>query len=492
MTTADVVIRGLTFKGKVARFMLDKTREISIEGGFRAGKTAAALWKVRESLKHNPGIIWFLCRYSDTDTRTKLKPAIDAWWMRYDADDPPVWDASAQCYNFANGSKAIVFGLKGVDARSRYSKLRGLGADTGVAGIMIDEAQELPEDIGRELRGRMSQSGYPLQLLFVSNPLNVTEWIAKQFPKDNKLPNRVYYAVPLSDNAHNLPDDFVQGLLASYPPEHAKHASVILGERGMNVDGTPVFEHTFNRALHVRDVDFSPHETLLEGFDFGQHNTCYVAAQRMYSGGLVFLGGVFGQELFLDDFLPTVKSFRSEWFGELDTRRTRACCPPPGAMIPSKGNRYTNVSLLRRSGFMPIFNEHSNSPDVQLALIERMAGYMRRRNVEGHEQLAINTAERSWLKASREGTEPFPFLAQAMEGGFVWDAHYKSVDNNVVRQPKADDWFIHGMRCALNIELNFCVDQPSREEIEKRSQTNRDRSGERGELARSVASWMGM
>ena len=64
----------MVWKGVVSDFLEDTTRYIDLEGGFRAGKTTVALWKVLTSCLEHPGIQWLICRYSDGDTQSKLKP----------------------------------------------------------------------------------------------------------------------------------------------------------------------------------------------------------------------------------------------------------------------------------------------------------------------------------------------------------------------------------------------------------------------------------
>lgn len=455
----------LVFSGVVADFIRDTSREISIEGGVRAGKTTAALWKVRQSCADHRGIKWFVCRYSNTDTEDKLRRQWEEVIAQFDGDIP-TWNASTHSYDFENGSSVIMFGLKAADARSRYSKLRGLG----VAGIMVDEAQEMPADIALELRGRLSQQGFPVQLIFVSNPMNVDSWLAKQFPIKDTISGRKYFAVSMYDNGANLPDEMIAGLEAAYPPEHAKYASIILGQRGVNVEGTPVYDGVFNRALHVQPVAFAATQPLLEAFDIGQRNVAWIVAQRIYAGGLAFLGGVLGQELFLEDFLPIVQEYRTQWFRHLSSVRT--CCASPGGTVSSK-NRYTNVALLKRAGFRPMFTDYGNTPDVVLAMIESLAAYMRGMNDDDEPRLAVNNNPERWIRASREGRVPCPFVAQAFEAGYAWDEHKVSVGNNKISQPREDDWFIHGMRCAENIELNFCAHRPTPQERDARLRATR-------------------
>jgi hypothetical protein len=70
----------------------------------------------------------------------------------------------------------------------------------------------------------------------------------------------------------------------------------------------------FNRALHVQPLTYNPKLPLLEGIDFGRHHPCIVWAQYTPYGQIHYLGGLMGQDLFLEDFLPVAKQYRAQWF----------------------------------------------------------------------------------------------------------------------------------------------------------------------------------
>ena len=74
MTTAVEPELRMVWRGVVSEFIQDETRLEDLEGAFRSGKTTAALWKVFTSCLDFPGIAWLICRYTDGDTQTKLKP----------------------------------------------------------------------------------------------------------------------------------------------------------------------------------------------------------------------------------------------------------------------------------------------------------------------------------------------------------------------------------------------------------------------------------
>jgi chloramphenicol 3-O-phosphotransferase len=112
--------------------------------------------------------------------------------------------------------------------------------------------------------------------------------------------------------------------------------------------------------------------------------------------------------------------------------------------------------------------EGSNAANVQLGLIEQLAGYQRRRNSTGDESFGVNSDPSRWLTASSEGVEPDPFMSHAFEANAVWDEHMASVGNDVVRKVHEDDWFANALHCVQAIEVNFCGRRQTEHEREQR------------------------
>ena len=443
----------MRWRGPIGAFLQDQTAEIDLEGALSSGKTTACLWKEFNAYQEMPGIWGWMGRYGDGETQTKVKPAFEAVCQQ--AGCIPTWNAKELCYDFPNGSKAYSYGLKSPDALSRYSKMRGMG----VARIYVDQTEELPEDFSLELRLRLRQPGFPHQLVFSPNPPNVTHWLAQQFPADNRIPNRRLYTVSIHDNAHNLPAELLEAALRAYPQEHAKHRSVILGLRGMNVMGEPVYKGAFVRALHEVPLAYDPRLPLEMALDFGKHHPCVIFRQVSPLGQVRYLGGILGQQLYLDDFLELVLRYRSQWFP--NPVSLKECCDPAGAADTSHGTSGA-VKILREKGFRPIFKPDSNSPVVRLAMVERIASHMRRRAADRSEAFAINRDPEMWLTISEKATSPDRFLADGFEAGYVWDEHMVSVGNKQVRKPKKDGWYEHGQNCAEYLEVNFGAAPPVR------------------------------
>lgn len=471
----------MRWRGPIADFMLDATPEIDLEGALSSGKTTAALWKVWQSLHDHPGIRWWIGRYGDGDTQTKVRPAFETICQQ--AGEVPIWNAKELAYDFSNRSKCYAYGLKSPDAMSRYSKLRGMD----VAGAYEDQTEELPEDIGLELRARIRQQGFPHQLLFSPNPPNVTHWLARQFPDNNSKPGRKLYSISIHDNAHNLNPSTIAALLAAYPPEHAKHRSVILGKRGVNVNGVPVYAGHFARSAHVGATRYDPHRPLLLALDFGKHHPCVVVGQQPYSGGLHLLGGLLGQDLFLDDFLPIVKQTLAQWFPS-QPGGIQICCDPAGSHQNSQGTRFNGVDIVRRFGWAPSWRDNANAPDVRGGCIEALGAHMRRRTADG-EAFQVESDPARWLRVSGDGPHAEPFVVDALEAGYVWDEHMVSVGNKQIRKPKKDGWFEHGMNCTEYLELTYGADRPTQEASAARKAKRESAGGV--PMPRGPMSWAG-
>lgn len=452
----------MVWVGPVSKFLEDETRFVDLEGAIRSGKTTAALWKVFDSCIEHPGIHWLICRYSDDDTKTKLKPV----WRKIclDAGVQPVWHAEGRYDELPNGSWVYIFGLKAQDLTMRYAKFRGLT----LAGIYNDQTEELPYDVYEELSGRLSQMGHPNQILLTPNPPSEDHWLTDEFPETNHRAHHRYYQVSVYDNAHNLPPETITHLEIVYPVGHSKHGPMLLGKRGLNVEGKPVYgplkphlpeTAAFQRDRHERSLVLDPTLPLYEAIDFGKHHPCVVWAQYTPYAELRVLGGVMGQNLFLEDFAPIVQQYRQRWFG--NALEVLTCCDPAGSHNNSQGLTQNGVKVLEDCGYFPTYKVDSNMPAVRLAMVERIAGHMRRRSPTGE---AFGVDKDRFLRISPQDVVKHTFLADGFQAGYVWDEHMVSVANKPMRSPKKDGWYEHGQNCLEYLEHNFGGVQPTIEQ----------------------------
>ena len=445
----------MAFKGKHWDALVDRTtREMDIEGAVRSGKTTVCLCRELAACIDFPGIHILLARWTDSGVYGLLVPL----WVSLcnKAGHQLAWHADEEYYEFPNKSRAFVRGLKANDAVLRYSKFRGLT----LARVYVDQAEEIPQDVYLELAARLSQPGYSHQITISPQSVSDNHWIAREFPVQNKDVHRRYIPLSVYDNNHNLSPEVIPALCRLYPPEHPQHRTLILGLRGMNVTGEPVYKGAFVRQLHEGIAEYDPKLPLEMGLDFGKHHPCAIFRQVSPLGQVRFLGGILGQNLYLDDFLNIVLRYRQEWFP--NPASIVECCDPAGASDTSHGTEGA-VKILWAKGIRPRWQPNSNSPDVRLAMVERMAAQMRKRAADRTEAFLVSHSER-WLRISEQTTLVDRFLADGFEAGYVWDEHMVSVGNKQVRKPKKDGWYEHGQNCAEYLELNFGSRPPRHKE----------------------------
>lgn len=443
----------LQFEGIYQTILDDETPEIELEGARYSAKTWTCCEKVRRKAIKYPGIEGLICRFANEETKTKIKPEFRKICALHGTELE--WNEGEKCFLFPEvgglRSKVYAYGLKTSSEAEALAKVRGLS----VAFVWVDQAEELPQAICEEIRFGLRQPGYPHQLIFSPNPVGEDHPLSDQFPEENPFPHRRYYHVSLYDNAKNLPPGKLEELEALFPPTHAKYKSLILGLRGPNVVGIPIFgksssqDAIFDRAVHVKPLRYQRQSLFLEAIYAGAHHPVWVAAQLSSSGGLELLGGILGKRMFLEHFLPVVNRYRLEWF-DPDEERQRLCSDPPPS-VDAAGMRFTNLDVLRNMGLKPRFKPNANAPDVREAVIQNVATLMSRYN-----GFAVNGDSSRWLTVSTQVTKQSKSMIDALESSYVWAQGQVSVANKHVREPKADEWVDGWMRCVENIVQNFC------------------------------------
>lgn len=454
----------LEFRGVHAAFLSDDTPEIDFEGARLSAKSWACSAKVWYSCINNPGIEWLIGRYSGTETDEQLRPLFIRVCRLMGIE--PKWDADESAYWFpevdGKVSKVFAHGLKTQSRDMRLAKIRG----SGTAGVWLDQTEEVPQDIAEEIRFYLRQEGYPHQLIFSPNPPDEESYLADQFPDSEDKPGRKYYRVSLYDNAHNLKPDAITKLETMYPPTHAKYRSLILGLRGPNVVGTPVYQGAFERSLHAhRPIPFDYELPVLECIDAGKHHPCWMAAQRTRFGSLRPLGGIYGKHVFLESFLPIVDAYRAQWFPP-ETVIMRCADPPPDS---SGGLRFTHTQIIKAHyDKQKLYSRpNANAPDVRESVVQHIGGLMQRR-FASEQAFEINNDPSRWLMASIETVKRTGYFIHGCESSYVWDENLVSVGNKRVQQPRYDQWLEGWQRCLENLVLNFCAGKPTQEELAAR------------------------
>lgn len=452
----------IRFYGTAAQVFHDQSRQIDVEGAVRSGKTTVCLVKVLALCQSYPGIHALICRFSDDDTHKLLKPLWRAICLR--AGIRLTWNSEEGYDELDNGSRVYITGLKTQDQTNPFRKFRGLT----LAVVYNDQSEELPHEVYQELILRLSQVGYPHQLILSPQTVGENHWIAKEFPHDRPLkPGRAYYPLSTHDNAHNLPPDYIREMEDAHPPGTPIHSTLILGKRGATVIGDPVYgtpadgsrKGVFLRTRHEGPCRYDSRLRLEVGLDFGKHHPCIVARQVSPVGQVRFLGGLLGHDLHLDPFLNEAKRYLTLWFP--DPIETAWCCDPAGFTNPLGVDM---SKLLIAHQISARYQEDSNSPIARNALIERTASLMRNRALDGDEGLRVSDDESHWIRISANGAVTHRMVADAFEFGYVWDKHMVSVGNKQMRKPQKDGWHEHPMNVVEYLEANFGSKPPKKRE----------------------------
>lgn len=426
-------------------------RFVDFEGAIRAGKTTPLVWKIINYCIEYPGIQCMLTRWTGDALDAVLKPKFYEECPRELLGRGPNptpgtnekgWNAKEEYQEFLNGARVYIRSLKSSDDTARYAKIAGLT----LAIIGLDQPEEVPADFYGQLKGRLSQPGYPQQMLITPNPPGSDHWICSEFPEDNSIPNHLYLHTSVYDNRDVLGDEYIFELEREYPEGSALRRRMIEGLRGLAMVGDAVYGRVFSRDLHVQKVDYVPDFPLIESWDFGQKHPAVSWSQFLPTGHWNILGEWMGTRQFLDEAVPAVAAKRAELFPKITT--LRVCCDPAGAGTQGHGMRMTAVDVLNkhlRQLYGPSvgaqFKADSNRPERREWCIQQISGYMSR-IIERRPALLIHPR--------------CAILVDGFEAGYVFDDR-KFVNSALpnVRKAKKDGYYDHLQNTAEYTMLNF-------------------------------------
>jgi hypothetical protein len=459
------------WNGVQSRFMqaeADTDPYVDLEGAVRAGKTTPLVAKILGYCVDWPGIHCALTRWTQDGLDAQLKPRWRDWCrehgvaLRWHADEE--YD---EVLTKDGSSRVYLRALKSSEETSRFSKLAGLT----LAVLGIDQAEEVPEDVYRAyVPARLSQPGYPHQVLLTPNPPGETHWIAKDFPVTNSRAGHRYLRTSVYDNRVNLGDHYIRSLELAYPAGHALRRRFIEGKRGLSIVGTPVYGSTFNSMMHVGPTRLNPDVPLLESWDFGHKHPHVTWGQVMPWGQLVILGGVMGVDQFIEDFAPAALGLRATWFGGLfnlddpDSSEwpyeIMSTGDPAGDQNNSQGTNVSAADVLREHGVQLWTIPGANHIDARDRAIQHIAGYQRRLTKMGP---AFMVDPERWLLFRDDGPVGSTHFVDALEAGYVWDERvYATTLSPNTRRPKKDGFYDHGMNTLEYMVLAYGPAQPTR------------------------------
>ena len=430
-------------------FMRATERYVDLEGAVRSGKTTALVRKVVDYCTDYPGIHCLLARWTDDSLKAQLKPRFYELCQRELLGPGPKampgtnesgWHAEEQYQEFRNGSRVYLRALKSSDEATRLGKFAGL--TLGVIGV--DQPEELPKDIHEALKARLSQPGFPQQLLYTPNPPGHDHWLSEEFPETNARPDYLYLTTEVYDNEKWLGKKYIEALEETYPPGHVLHRRFILGKRGLSTQGEPVYGKVFKRRIHVAEVAAIPTAPLMESWDFGHKHPAVLWSQLGPDGSWHILGELMGDESYIEDFAPQVIAVRKQLFPEVG--EVWSCCDPAGADHNSHGLRFSAIDVLRDFGIYPRFIKGSNSLSQRDWAIQQTARYMLRLTKRGP---ALVVHPRCVI------------TIDGFEAGYVYDDRHVALQTTPnIRRPKKDGYYDHLQNNVEYTMLNFISGLP--------------------------------
>jgi hypothetical protein len=418
-----------------ARFLQATARHVNYEGAVRSGKSTAAIWKILNYLIEYPGIVCMIARWTDEGLKTQLKP------LFYKHCPPELlgeWNGTEHYQAFTNGSICYMRSLKAADDASRFAKFGGLT----LAVIYLDQPEEVPADVYAALLGRLSQPGFPQQILLTPNPPAHDHWLAKEFPDDpaQLAPDHCFLRTTIYDNAAHLDDATIRGMEAKWPPGSVFRRRFLEGRRGLSAVGDPVYAGYFRREIHAATpVTLVRGTPLLRGWDFGHRHPAVLWAQFTPWGEWRILRELQGDNQFLEDFAPAVQAMTQQWFPEAS--ELWDCGDPAGATLQGHGMRKTAVDVLA-------------DLDIHVRVLPASNDPVRR-------DFAIQQIARALMTWTKQGpafqVDPScKTLIDGLEAGYVWEEVKRSnTTTPSTRRPKKDGYYDHTQNVLEYLMLNF-------------------------------------
>jgi PBSX family phage terminase large subunit len=229
------------------QFYTDGVKTVLFGGAIRSGKTqAAAMLLVATAVKTQGTYLVSRLTYRE------LKDTTQKAMLYGDGALPPLiapnlisqYRASDEIVRLINGSEIL---FRSLDDPGKLLNLT-------LNAVLIDQIEELDagpegERIYDTLMGRLSDPRGPRKLIGVANPTGTTHWVYRRLVNDEtRDKNARYVHVRLTDNAEHLPDDYLEGMLATAETRPHWYKAFVEGEWG-SFEGAAYPE--FDLATHV-------------------------------------------------------------------------------------------------------------------------------------------------------------------------------------------------------------------------------------------------
>jgi phage terminase large subunit len=192
------------------RFHRSKAKYKLLIGGIRAGKTTAMAWETIKQALTIPNNHIFLGRFDLEELKDTLLREILDKLPEGTIESHNQTDRQIKLYN----GTTIKYSY--LDIGKKADK-KVLSASYGL--IVVDQVEEIEKDMFDTLDGRLSLPQGTRQFLMTANP-NGQDWVWQYFvnPENpNRKKNSEYWLCKTTDNAENLPEDYLQNIMDGKP-----------------------------------------------------------------------------------------------------------------------------------------------------------------------------------------------------------------------------------------------------------------------------------
>lgn len=389
------------------------------------GKSTALIAEVNRYCLREPGSVWLLARYTETEAASVLKGDFERETPREVLER---WDHEERRWYYRNGSSVYVHGLKAGEGQAPFSKIAGYN----LSGVAISQVEALPDPewIGK-LRERLRHQNPPRLLLAEGNvDVSRGHWLFRLVDASRPvIERRLYVSGPrlivignLADNERNLPPEYGEGLRRDYPPGHPQHGPKVSGWFGPGDSGEPVYgPGVFKPEVHVGPVEFDPRFPLLEAWDFGIARPAVLWSQFLPGPRWVCLGEWMGNNVPLGAAVMEAKRLVGQWFpGAKQIFRT---ADPAGAARKDVGP--SSVQFLRGMGLGVMVKKGANTPVQRLWAIQQARDLLTRRTPAG-EAVRINPRCEIVIEGLQYGYKRDPARVDGMP---VKDGYFDHIAN---------------------------------------------------------------
>ena len=328
----------------------DAHRYIAFVGGKGSGKTAWGVAEVITQLMRYPRSRGFVVRESNRK--------VEETTMRYFKEMCPkelIRSENLQKKKFTMVNDSVVIFTSSFDKDSFESDQ--------IDFFFMDEAHEIPENCFDVISDRLRNpyvEGSAYRGILVMNPRTKQHWVYKRF-FESKNPRFKLYQNSTMENERNLPEGYVEDLTSRLTPEMRKR--FVDGEWGMEMVGVPVYGADFFGDMHVRSLQYNPHQTLIRSFDFGFRSPACLFMQLDDAGRLLVLREEVGNNETLHRFANRIMSITNREFP--NCREFQTFCDIAGSQRTDKGDM-TSVEILSSVlGHAPMFQKLSINKSVE-------------------------------------------------------------------------------------------------------------------------------